>query len=97
MDKMIKEKQFKELKSRKTWEKIINAFLFIIQTFTLSIGLNIVIEFFIKNLELEIKTTWFACWMLVTIFQTIYMVTKRYTEAVKEIDDKYKNLIDKIK
>lgn len=94
---MIKEKQFKELKSRKTWEKIINIFLFIIQTFILSIGLNIVIEFFIKNLNLEIKTTWFACWMLVTIFQTIYMVTKRYTEVVKEIDDKYENLINKLK
>jgi hypothetical protein len=37
-----------------------------------------------------------ACWMLVSIAQTIYKVTKQHTENVKEIDDKYKNLIDKI-
>jgi hypothetical protein len=65
----------------------------------LSMGVHVAIAFLIKGLGLEVKTTWYlplACWMLVIMFQTIYMVTKGHTENVKEIDDKYKNLIDKI-
>jgi hypothetical protein len=100
MDKMIREERLKELKSRKKWEKIENGFWFMIQSFMLSMGLEAAIAFLIKGLGLEIKTTWYlplACWLLVIMFQTIYMVTKQHTENVKEIDDKYKNLIDKIK
>ena len=100
MDKVIREERLKELKSRKRWEKIDNGFWFMIQTFMLSMGLNVAIAFFIKGLGLEAKTTWYlpvACWLLVIMLQTIYMVTKQHTENVKEIDDKYKNLIDKIK
>lgn len=99
MDKIIKEERIKELNSRKKWEKIDNGFWFMIQTFMLSMGLNVAIAFFIRGFSLEVKTTWYfplACWMLVIMFQTIYMVTKQHTENVKEIDDKYKNLIDKI-
>ena len=99
MDKILKEKRIKELKSRKKWEKVENGFWFMMQTFVLSMGLEVAIAFFIKGLGLEIKTTWYlplACFMLVIMLQTIYMVTKQHTENVKEIDDKYKNLIDKI-
>ena len=99
MEKKIKEERIKELNSRKKWEKIDNGFWFMIQTFMLSMGLNVAIAFLIRGLGLDIKTTWYlplACWMLVIMFQTIYMVTKQHTENVKEIDDKYKNLIDKI-
>jgi hypothetical protein len=99
MDKMIREERLKELKSRKRWEKIENGYWFILQSFMLSMGLEVAIAFFIKGLGLEIKTTWYlplACLFLVIMLQTIYMVTKRHTENVKEIDDKYKNLIDKI-
>lgn len=63
-------------------------------------GLGIAINFFIRGLGLEIETTWYqplACWMLVIVAQTIYMVTKQHTENVKEINDKYNNLMDKIK
>ena len=99
MEKKIKEERIKELKNRKKWEKIENGFWFMFQTFMLSMGLNVAIAFFIKGLGLEVKTTWYlplACIMLVIMLQTIYMVTKQHTENVKEIDDKYKNLIDKI-
>lgn len=99
MDKIIKEERIKELNSRKKWEKIDNGFWFMIQTFMLSMGLNVAIAFLIKGLGLEVKTTWYlplACWMLVIMFQTIYMITKEHIRYVKEIDDKYKNLIDKI-
>ena len=100
MDKLIREERLKELKSRKRWEKIDNGFWFMIQTFMLSMSLGLAITFFIRGLGLEIETNWYsplACWMLVIMFQTIYMVTKQHTENVKEIEDKYKNLIDKIK
>lgn len=99
MEKELKEYRIKELKSRKKWEKIDNGFWFMIQTFMLSMGLNVAIAFFIKGLGLEVKTTWYlplACWLLVIMFQTIYMVTKQHIKYVKEIDDKYKNLIDKL-
>ena len=99
MEKKIKEVRIKELNSRKKWEKIENGFWFMIQTFMLSMGLNAAIAFFIRGLGLEVKTSWgfpLACLMLVIMLQTIYMVTKQHTENVKEIDDKYKNLIDKI-
>lgn len=99
MDKIIKEERIKDLNSKKKWEKIENGFWFMFQTFMLSMGLEVAIAFLIKGLGLEVKTTWYlplACWMLVIMFQTIYMVTKGHTENVKEIDDKYKNLIDKI-
>lgn len=52
---------------------------------TFIIGLIIVIWYLI-----------FVCFMVVIMLQTIYMVTKQHTENVKEIDDKYKNLTDKI-
>ena len=100
MDKMIREERLKELKSRKKWEKIDNGFWFMIQTFMLSMGLNVAIAFFTRGLGLEVKTTCYlplACFMLVIMLQTIYMITKQHTENVKEIDDKYNNLIDKIK
>ena len=99
MNKMIREERLKELKSRKRWEKVDNGYWFMVQTFMFSTGLNVAIVFLIKGLGLEVKTTWYlplACWLLVIMFQTIYMVTKQHTENVKEIDDKYKNLIDKI-
>lgn len=99
MDKILKEERIKELNSRKKWEKIENGFWFMFQTFMLSMGLEVAIAFFIKGLGLEVKTTWYlplACWLLVIMFQTIYMVTKGHTENVKDIEDKYKNLIDKI-
>ena len=99
MEKKIKEERIKELNSRKKWEKIENGFWFMFQTFMLSMGIEVAIAFFIKGLGLEIKTSWYlpiACWMLVIMFQTIYMVTKGHLNNVKEIDDKYKNLIDKI-
>ena len=99
MEKKVKEERIKELNSRKKWEKIENGFWFMMQSFMLSMGLEVAIVFLIKGLGLDIKTTWYlplACWMLVIMFQTIYMVTKGHTENVKEIDDKYKNLIDKI-
>ena len=99
MEKKIKEERIKELNSRKKWEKIDNGFWFMFQTFVLSMGLNTAIAFFIKGLGLEFETTWYlplACFMLVIMLQTIYMVTKQHTENVKEIDDKYKNLINKI-
>jgi len=99
MEKELKEYRIKELKSRKKWEKIENGFWFMFQTFMLSMGLEVAIAFLIKGLGFEVKTTWYlplACWMLVIMFQTIYMVTKGHTENVKEIDDKYKNLIDKL-
>ena len=99
MDKILKEERIKELNSRKKWEKIENGFWFMFQTFMLSMGLEVAIVFFIRGLGLEVKTSWgfpLACWMLVIMLQTIYMVTKQHTENVKEIDDKYKNLIDKI-
>lgn len=99
MEKKIKEERIKELNSRKKWEKIENGFGFMMQTFMLSMGLNVAIAFLIRGLGLEIKTTWYfplACWMLVIMFQTIYMVTKDHIKYVKEIEDKYKNLIDKI-
>ena len=97
MDKILKEERIKELNSRKKWDKIENGFWFMFQTFMLSMGLEVAIAFFIKGLGLELKTTWYlplACWLLVIMFQTIYMVTKGHTENVKDIDDKYKNLID---
>ena len=99
MDKIIKEERIKELNSRKKWEKIENGFWFMFQTFMLSMGLETAIAFFIKGLGLELEITWYfilACFMLVIMLQTIYMVTKQHTENVKEIDDKYKNLINKI-
>lgn len=100
MDKMIREERLKELKSRKKWEKIDNGFWFMIQSFMLSMGLEVTITFLIKGLGLEVETTWYlplACLMLVIMLQTIYMVTKQHTENVKEIDNKYENLIDKLK
>ena len=100
MDKMIREERLKELKSRKRWEKVDNGVWFMYQTLMLSMGLNIAIIFFIKGLGINIEITWYlplACWFLVIMFQTIYMVTKQHTENVKEIDDKYNNLMDKIK
>ena len=99
MDKILKEERIKDLNSKKKWEKIENGFWFMFQTFMLSMGIEVAIAFFIKGLGLEIKTSWYlpiACWMLVIMFQTIYMVTKGHLNNVKEIDDKYKNLIDKI-
>ena len=99
MEKKLKEYRIKELNSLKKWEKIENGYWFMLQSFMLSMGLNVAIVFLIKGFGLEVKTTWYiplACWMLVIMFQTIYMVTKQHTENVKEIDDKYKNLIDKI-
>jgi predicted peroxiredoxin len=99
MEKKLKEYRIKELNSRKKWEKFENGFWFMFQTFMLSMGLEVAIAFFIKGLGLEVKTTWYlplACWMLVIMFQTIYMVTKGHIENVKEVDEKYKNLIDKI-
>lgn len=99
MEKKIKEERIKELNSRKKWEKIDNGFRFMMQSFMLSMGLNAAIVFLIKGLGLEVKTTWYlplACWLLVIMLQTIYMVTKEHINNVKEIDDKYKNLIDKI-
>ena len=99
MEKTLKEYRIKELNSRKKWEKIENGFWFMMQSFMLSMGLNVAIAFLIKGLGLEVKTTWYlplACWMLVIVFQTIYMMTKEHIKYVKEIDDKYKNLIDKI-
>ena len=99
MEKKNKEERIKDLNSQKKWEKIENGFWFMFQTFMLSMGTEVAIGFFIRGLGLEIKTTWYlplACWLLVIMFQTIYMVTKGHTENVKEIDDKYKNLIDKI-
>ena len=99
MDKILKEERIKNLNSKKKWEKIENGFWFMFQTFMLSMGLEVAIAFFIKGLGLEVKTTWYlpiACWMLVIMLQTIYMVTKGHLNNVKEIDDKYKNLIDKI-
>ena len=99
MDKILKEERIKELNSRKKWEKIENGFWFMFQTFMLSMGLNTAIAFFIKGLGINVETTWYlpvACLFLVIMLQTIYMVTKQHTENVKEIDDKYKNLIDKI-
>ena len=100
MEKKIKEERIKELNSRKKWEKVENGFWFMFQTFMLSMGLEVAIVFLIKGLGLEVETSWYlpiACWMLVIMFQTIYMVTKQHTENVKEIDDKYNNLIDKVK
>ena len=99
MDKILKEERIKDLNSKKKWEKIENGFWFMFQTFMLSMGLEVAIAFLLKGLGLEIKTSWYlpiACWMLVIMFQTIYMVTKGHLNNVKEIDDKYKNLIDKI-
>ena len=99
MDKILKEERIKDLNSKKKWEKIENGVWFMIQTFMLSMGLNVAIAFFIKGLGLEVKTTWYlpiACWMVVIMFQTIYMVTKEHLNNVNEIDGKYKNLIDKI-
>ncbi len=96
MEKKIKEERIKELNSRKKWEKIENGFWFMFNTM-LSMGLNVAIAFFIRGLE--VKINWylpFACFMVVIMLQTIYMVTKQDTENVKEIDDKYKNLTDKI-
>lgn len=99
MDKTIKEKQLKGLKSKKRFEKVENYLHFIMRISMLSIGLDIAITFFIEGLGLEIETTWYfplACLMLIIIAQIIYMVAKQHTKNVKEIDDKYKNLIDKI-
>jgi hypothetical protein len=99
MDKILKEERIKDLNSKKKWEKIENGFWFMFQTFVLSMGLNTAIAFFIKGLGLEVKTTWYlplACFMLVIMLQTIYMVTKQHTENVREVDEKYKNLINKI-
>ena len=99
MDKILKKERIKELNSRKKWEKVENGFWFMMQSFMLSMGLEVAIAFLIKGLGIEVKTTWYlplACWMLVIMFQTIYMVTKGHLNNVKEIDDKYKNLIDKI-
>ena len=99
MDKILKEERIKDLNSKKKWEKIENGFWFMFQTFMLSMGLEVAIAFLIKGLGLEVKTTWYlpiSCWLLVIMFQTIYMVTKGHLNNVKEIDDKYKNLIDKI-
>ena len=95
----MKEERIKELNSRKKWEKVENGFWFMFQTFMLSMGLETAIAFFIKGLGLELEITWYfpiACLLLVIMLQTIYMVTKQHTENVKEIDDKYKNLINKI-
>jgi hypothetical protein len=100
MEKKIKEERIKELNSRKKWEKIDNGFWFMIQSFMLSMGLEAAIAFLIKGLGLEIKTTWYlplACWLLVIMFQTIYMVTKGHLSNIKEIEDKYKKLEDKLK
>ena len=95
MDKILKEKRIKDLNSKKKWEKIENGFWFMFQTFMLSMGLEVAIAFLIKGLGLEIKTSWYlplACWMLVIMFQTIYMVTKGHLNNVKEIDDNIKIL-----
>lgn len=100
MDKILKEERIKDLNSKKKWEKIENGFWFMFQTFMLSMGLEVAIAFLIKGLGLEVETTWYlplACWLLVIMFQTIYMVTKGHTENVKEIDNKYKELEDKLK
>lgn len=99
MDKILKEERIKELNSRKKWEKIENGFWFMMQSFMLSMGVNVAIAFLIRGLGIEVKTTWYlplACWLLVIMFQTLYMVTKEHINNVKEIEDKYKNLIDKI-
>lgn len=99
MNKMMKEKQLKKLKSQERLDKITNGFLFMIQTFMLAMGLNIAIEFFIVGLDLELKTNWYlplACWMLVIVLQTIYIAAKQHIENVKDIENKYNNLIDKI-
>ena len=100
MNKIIKEKQLKELKSEKRWIKIAYGLWFIMQSFMLSMGLNVAIIFFIEGLGLEIKTNWYlplSCYMLVNIVQIIYVVTKQYIENIKDIKDRYNNLIDKIK
>lgn len=100
MDKILKEERIKDLNSKKKWEKIENGFWFMFQTFMLSMGLEVAIAFLIKGLGIEVKTTWYlpiACWLLVIMFQTIYMVTKGHLNNVKEIDDKYKELEDKLK
>ena len=99
MEKILKEERIKDLNSKKKWEMIENGVWFMIQTFMLSMGLEVAIAFLIKGLGLEVETTWYlplACFMLVIMLQTIYMVTKEHIKYVKEIEDKYKNLIDKI-
>ena len=99
MDKILKEERIKELKSRKKWEKIENCYWFMLQTTMLSMGLDIAVSFFIKGLGIDVEISWYiplSCWMSVIMLQTIYMVTKQHLNNVKEIDDKYKNLIDKL-
>lgn len=100
MDKLIREKQLKELKSRKRWEKIENGYWFVLQSFMLSIVLDGAITFFLIGLGLKIQTTWhflLACWMLVILLQSLYIITKQHTKNVKDIEDRYENLRDKIK
>lgn len=100
MDKILKEERIKDLNSKKKWEKIENGVWFMIQTFMLSMGLNVAIAFFIRGLGINVETTWYlpiACWMVVIMFQTIYMVTKEHLNNVREIDNKYKELENKLK
>lgn len=100
MENELKEYRIKELSSRKKWDKIENGFWFILQSYILSMAFSIAIVFIIRGLGLEVKTSWFfslACWMLVIVFQSIYMITKEHIRYVKEIDDKYKELENKLK
>lgn len=100
MEKELKEYRIKELKSRKKWDKIENGFWFILQSYILSMLFGVAIVFIIRGLGLEVKTSWvflLACWMLVIVSQSIYMMTKENIRYVKEIDDKYKELEDKLK
>ena len=99
MEKKIKEERIKELNSRKKWEKIENGFWFMFSSFMLSMGLEAAIAFFIRGLGIKVETNWYfplSCFLLVIMLQTIYMVTKQHTENVKEIEEKYKKLEDKI-
>lgn len=99
MDKILKEEQLKELKSRKKWEKIENGFWFMFNSFMLSMGLEVAIVLLMKGLGIKVETSWYfplSCFLLVIMFQTIYMTTKGHTENVKEIEEKYKKLEDKI-
>jgi hypothetical protein len=99
MEKKIKEERIKELNSRKKWEKIENGYWFILQSFMLSVGLGVAVTFFLDSIGFELKSSWLyplSMFFLVISIQTIYMVTKSHLNNIKEIEDKYKNLIDKI-
>lgn len=100
MDKIIREERLKELKSRKRWEKIENGYWFILQSFMLSMGLGVAVTFFLDSIGFELKSSWLyplSMFFLVISIQTIYMVTKGHLNNVKEIEDKYKKLEDKLK